>query len=148
MEKKYIKKRNIMILFLAIIVVIGILCKVFLFRTVPLFENPDDMTVHVVQVKTDNIQKLEEHAMNESQKEKLLEYFSKCKKQRTLDIDNGKWSVEEVDIYMYLSDARQHESYIVRLGKSNIIFNTNDSIIYKICDGDIVNADIKEIIYS
>ena len=49
---------------------------------------------------------------------------------------------------MYLSDARQHESYIVRLGKSNIIFNTNDSIIYKICDGDIVNADIKEIIYS
>ena len=86
--------------------------------------------------------------MNESQKEKLLEYFSKCKKQRTLDIDNGKWNVEEVDIYMYLSDARQHESYIVRLGKSNIIFNTNDSIIYKICDGDIVNADIKEIIYS
>ena len=84
--------------------------------------------------------------MNESQKEKLLEYFSKCKKQRTLDIDNGKWSVEEVDIYMYLSDARQHESYIVRLGKSNIIFNTNDSIIYKICDGDIVNADISVLL--
>ena len=148
MDKKYMKKRNIIILFLSIIVVTGILCKVFLFRTVPLFENPDDMTVHVVRVKTDNIQKLEEHAMNESQKDKMLEYFSKCKKQRTSDIDNGKWSVEEVDVYIFLSDDRQHESYIVRLGKSNIIFNTNDSIIYKICDGDTVNADIKQIIYS
>lgn len=70
----------------------------------------------------------------------------KCKEH--LDIDNGKWSVEEVDIYMYLSDDIQHQSYIVRLGKTNIIFNTNNSIIYKICDGDTVNADMKEIIYS
>ncbi len=106
------------------------------------------MTVHVVRVKSDNIQRLEEHVMNESQKTKVLEYLSKCKMQRTLDIDNGKWSVEEVDIYMYLSDDIQHQSYIVRLGKTNIIFNTNNSIIYKICDGDTVNADMKEIIYS
>ena len=49
---------------------------------------------------------------------------------------------------MYLSDDIQHQSYIVRLGKTNIIFNTNNSIIYKICDGDTVNADMKEIIYS
>ena len=130
------KKTYIMILFLSIVVIIGALCKIFLFHTVPLFENPDD------------IQRLEEHVMNESQKTKVLEYLSKCKMQRTLDIDNGKWSVEEVDIYMYLSDDIQHQSYIVRLGKTNIIFNTNNSIIYKICDGDTVNADMKEIIYS
>ena len=142
------KKTYLMILFLSIVVIIGALCKIFLFHTVPLFENPDDMTVHVVRVKSDNIQRLEEHVMNESQKTKVLEYLSKCKMQRTLAIDNGQWSVEEVDIYMYLSDDIQHQSYIVRLGKTNIIFNTNNSIIYKICDGDTVNADMKEIIYS
>ena len=48
-----------MILFLSIVVIIGALCKIFLFHTVPLFENPDDMTVHVVRVKSDNIQRLE-----------------------------------------------------------------------------------------
>ena len=70
----------------------------------------------------------------------------KCK--RTLDIDNGKWSVEEVDIYMYLSDDIQHQSYIVRLGKTNIILIQIILLSHKICDGDTVNADMKEIIYS